>query len=369
MPRTPEEYKVLRNRYKPEEIKLIFLLESPPANGAYFYDPESLHNEFLFMAMMKIIGFRCDNLNREIKILGLNRFQEEGYFLIDATYQPVNDIFNPDVKNNKIFQDSELLLADLNELKAKENKTPIILVKTNIFTLYNDFLTERDFNIYNENITVPFPSTGQQISFHQRIDEVLCCHKILNDQLLAKSYLSYGIPHEYITHRAQAKAIVLGADPSNFSDSGKTVKLNTVFALGSPEKRYFKAILNNLKSVGLNLGNIYVQNLVRNYMTQETSDNKLWLNFVEIWKPLLKQDLDILNPQRNLPILATAECILNALLNHFVEKIPAKDYFEKCIVIKPEQNYLERTIIPCFRRHYAYQTYPKYADIIKKNLI
>ena len=139
---------------------------------------------------------------------------------------------------------------------------------------------------------MPFPSTGQQSKFHQRLNEIFCCHKILNDQKLAKSYLPCGIPHEFAVHRSQVKAIVLGADPSNFTDSGKTVKLNTVFALGSPEKRYFSAILKNLKAVDLNLGNIYVQNLVRNYMTEETSDNKLWLDFVEVWKPLLKQDLE-----------------------------------------------------------------------------
>jgi hypothetical protein len=32
-------YHKLRARYQPVKIKLVFLLESPPASGKYFYDP------------------------------------------------------------------------------------------------------------------------------------------------------------------------------------------------------------------------------------------------------------------------------------------------------------------------------------------
>lgn len=366
MPRTPEEYKSLRNKFKPNNIKFIFLLESPPVSGAYFYDPESLEHEWLFKAMMKIIGFKFGELNVQSKKSGLDAFKEAGYYLIDATYKPVNQIEDRNVRNITIMEGFDGLLNEMSELKVKDKKTPVILIKANIFALFNNCLKSKGFNIINEGIVVPFPSHGQQGRFYQRMNEIFTCQKVLKNEHLSTKYLCYGVPCEYVKKRKDVKAIILGADPSNFSNSGETVKIKTVFDLGGQDERYFRSILTNINEVGLNLKNIYVQNLVRNFMTEETAKNKLWLDFVELWKPLLKQDLDLLNPGKNIPVFATAECILNSLLNPDVKKIPAKEYFEKCIVIKPEQNFLERTIIPCFRRHYPYKDYPAYVEHIKK---
>lgn len=368
MPRTPEEYKTLRNRFKPDNIKLIFLLESPPASGAYFYDSNSLEHEWLFKAMMKVIGFEIDELNANTKTDGLKAFKNAGNILIDASYIPVNQINDDNLRNIAIMEQFDALLTELEVLNALKKNIPIILVKSNIFALFNSCLKSKRFNIINEGIVVPFPSHGQQGRFHQRINEIFTCQKILKNEILVTKYLPYGIPCEYVKKREEVKAIILGADPSNFSNAGETVKIKTVFDLGGKDDRYFRSILTNIKEVGLNLKNIYVQNLVRNFMTEETAKNKLWLDFVEVWKPLLKQDLDLLNPRKNIPVFATAECILNALLNPDVKKISAKEYFEKCIVLKPEQNYLERTIIPCFRRHYPYQNYPLYIKFINKIL-
>lgn len=368
MPHTPEEYKTLRNRFKPDKIKLIFLLESPPVSGSYFYDPNSLEHEWLFKAMMKIIGYKFIEFNANTKFVGLNAFKEKEYLLIDASYKPVNQINDKNLRNIAIMEEFEVLMKELEELKALEKNIPIILVKANIFALFNSCLKSKGFNIINEGIVVPFPSHGQQGRFHQRINEIFTCQEILKNEKLISKYLSYGIPCEFVKKRKDVKAIILGADPSNFSNSGETVKIKTVFDLGGNDERYFRSILTNIKDVGLNLENVYVQNLVRNFMTEETAKNKFWLDFVEVWKPLLKQDIDIFNPGKNIPVFATAECILNALLNPDVKKIPAKEFFEKCIVIKPEQNYMKRTIIPCFRRHYSYKYYLDYIKYINKIL-
>ena len=65
------------------------------------------------------------------------------------------------------------------------------------------------------------------------------------------------------------KAIVLDADPSW---NGRTKEVETVFDIdpqnGSP---FFNPILKNLQCLGLTLDTIYVQNLVKNYFTLETS--------------------------------------------------------------------------------------------------
>ena len=48
-------YLKLRQKYLPKKIKLIFLLESPPESGDYFYNSDSRTTESLFSSMMKIM--------------------------------------------------------------------------------------------------------------------------------------------------------------------------------------------------------------------------------------------------------------------------------------------------------------------------
>jgi hypothetical protein len=50
---TPAEYLRFRERHLPNYTKIIFVLESPPKSGKYFYNSEGLVSEPLFGAMMK----------------------------------------------------------------------------------------------------------------------------------------------------------------------------------------------------------------------------------------------------------------------------------------------------------------------------
>jgi len=128
MPRTTEHYKAFRNQFKPEGIKLIFLLESPPANGGYFYDTSDVANQFLFKAMMQLVSFEYQNpLTPIIKEQGLRRFQSCGCLLMDATYTPVNQLNNGD-RNLLILANYPNLFADLQANCSGSNR--IIIVKT-----------------------------------------------------------------------------------------------------------------------------------------------------------------------------------------------------------------------------------------------
>jgi len=82
-----EYYFHLRNKYRPENIKIVYVLESPPASGKYFYNEEGSINEPLFSAMMKLLNFNPQN-KRE----GLTYFANSGHFLVDAIYEPVNKL-------------------------------------------------------------------------------------------------------------------------------------------------------------------------------------------------------------------------------------------------------------------------------------
>ena len=180
---------------------------------------------------------------------------------------------------------------------------------------------------------------------------------ILNDVSLSNTYLDikeYPLPKPYCpNNKENIKAFVLGTDPSNISDKGKTRLVEYVFDIGR-DKRYFNSINLNLKEIGLKLENVFVQNMVGNYMDKETSSNPYWESFAEIWLPVIKQEFDLIDPQRKLPVLLTAHCILKVLLlNPSDLRIPS-DYYNniKDIPIHPGNNKLERNLVPFYRHSF-----------------
>jgi len=160
------EYLTLRRPYEPDNVKLIVVAESPPASGKYFYNPEGRITEPLFAAMIKQLGFSCTN-----KANGLLKFQQCGWVLVDATYEPVNKL-NHSGKIKVIERDYPLLRDDLARM-TPDRLTPLVLIKANVCQFLEPKLLKDKFNVLNGGIRVPFPSTGQQKQFREKLGEIL----------------------------------------------------------------------------------------------------------------------------------------------------------------------------------------------------
>lgn len=159
-------YLRLRKRYLPSKLNLIFLLESPPVSGNYFYDETGKTTEPLFSAFMKFLSYSPAD-----KRDGLEHFKNRGFLLVDATYKQVNKLKGK-VRDYTILSDYNRLIDDLENMCPVKN-IPIILVKANICRMFDERLTERGFNILNKGVVIPFPSHGQQKRFHLEISKVL----------------------------------------------------------------------------------------------------------------------------------------------------------------------------------------------------
>jgi hypothetical protein len=159
-------YLEFRNRYIPASIKVIFVLESPPASGRYFYNPAGSVSEPLFRAMMRDVL----EINPISKEEGLKEFAARGYFLFDATYTPVNRS-KGNARDAIILGDFPLLVAELREYAG--HQTGIVLVKANVCGLLEPKLRDLGFNVLNQGMLIPFPSSGQQSKFRSAIQKVL----------------------------------------------------------------------------------------------------------------------------------------------------------------------------------------------------
>jgi len=176
------------------------------------------------------------------------------------------------------------------------------------------------------------------------------------NRLFPNKILPYEYPKPYPSkgfNPTLVKAIVLGCDPSNFSNNGETNQLETVFGIEGVGKdgRYFAGILKNLNEVGLTLTDIYVQNLCRNYFYKETKKNDIWYNAAALWRKTLKDELNQLGIPQRVPVFLTAEELYRALVNEKHTLRQCKEFYQtpELIPIKPSENHLERPFIPLFR--------------------
>lgn len=155
-------YKKLRDKFLPEKLKVVFVLESPPFSGKYFYDPKGNKKEYLFKIMMKFIDYKPQD-----KLDGLKEFSKRGYFLIDSTYDQINGVKNFKKRNYKIITNIPNLVNDLEKI-VKSKRVKIIPIQKNVCKIISGPLESVGFNVLNRDI--PFPHFTQVKCFFEKLN-------------------------------------------------------------------------------------------------------------------------------------------------------------------------------------------------------
>lgn len=75
----------LRRQYRPEQVRLLFIGESPPASGRFFY----ARNSGLYRAMLEVFKSVDPGIRDETF---LDVFQASGCYLVDLCPQPVDHL-------------------------------------------------------------------------------------------------------------------------------------------------------------------------------------------------------------------------------------------------------------------------------------
>lgn len=162
-----QEYISLRNKYLPKNIKVIFVLESPPAGHGYFYNPEGRVSEVLFRSYMKLLG-----ITPLSKDQGLKELAKKGWLLVNPIYQPVNKLSDKEA-DRLILKNYQTFVADLKVLISGDKNVPIILVKSNILRLLEVPLLADGFNVINQKLLIPFPLHYHADRFHKSVLSLL----------------------------------------------------------------------------------------------------------------------------------------------------------------------------------------------------
>lgn len=160
------EFIRLRNEYRPREVKFCFIFESPPAHGGYFYDPSGRVTELLFRSLVKTLFGK----NFETKDEGLRHFQKEGYYLVNPIYTPVNKVSDK-TADEMILANYETFKKDL--IKEGLKDVPLIIVKSNVWKLLKDRLSDDGFTVLNRDVMIPFPMHYHFESFREKVSSLL----------------------------------------------------------------------------------------------------------------------------------------------------------------------------------------------------
>ena len=169
-------------RYKPATVRLLFIAEAPPAFrfNRLFYFEGLRDGDTLFLEMMKTlygcaVGFTENSFLRGSSAEGIRgrktellaHFMREGYFLVDASEEPMPDRASSSQKLALLRASLPHLIVRLDEL-AIEKSAPIVLIGGVTYSACAQHLTNLGFNVINRAM-IDHPARGGQVRFRQKL--------------------------------------------------------------------------------------------------------------------------------------------------------------------------------------------------------
>lgn len=165
MPDIFEQYYTL---FIPKTIKVLFIAESPPSFEGeiptkYFFMKETVGAEPLFSTIMLAVYNIRYKRNPEYKLELLNRFRDDGYYLMDAVEYPINT--NEYQIEHEIKINKSRFIERISELRHSgriTNNTKVILIKKSVYNVYKNLM---ELNILNNDfIAFPFWCNNEKIA-------------------------------------------------------------------------------------------------------------------------------------------------------------------------------------------------------------
>jgi hypothetical protein len=142
-----------RKRFRPNRITTLFVGESRPHSGAFFYD----QNSNLFKAMKKAFDAGDDFLEL---------FQTSGFYLDDLVEEPVNKI-EKRARKARCRENIPSLAARI----KKYNPEAIVILMCGIRPMVVEAMFKAGLTY--EPYCTPFPTFGNQRRFHEAMIKII----------------------------------------------------------------------------------------------------------------------------------------------------------------------------------------------------
>jgi hypothetical protein len=149
-------------KYKPDRTRVLYVAESPPQTAdRYFYFENVKRDDWLWIALMKALcpsEWGCTKQERPRKAQWLSKFQDDGFWLIDAVKEPVRGS-----RRQRVALIESAAPALIEEIRGIDPEQ-VILIKATVHQALYRALTNAGLLVANET-PVPFPAAGRQGQF------------------------------------------------------------------------------------------------------------------------------------------------------------------------------------------------------------
>lgn len=154
---------------------MLFIAEAPPlATDRFFYFESVTTHDWLFLALMRCLYQEARDIEtivlRARKAEFLTRFAADGYFLIDATDDPIPKECSVRERLRRITEGVPALVGKARSFAS--SGTRIVLISGSVFRACAVSLKTAGFNVLNTE-AVDFPSMGHQRDFARKLGRLL----------------------------------------------------------------------------------------------------------------------------------------------------------------------------------------------------
>ena len=147
------EFEKIRKSFRPERITTLFVGESAPSGGTFFYNENSNL-------------FRCMKRAFDGQATFLDDFKSSGFYLDDLVLIPVNKLERQD--RSALRQQSISALADR---LADYKPMAIVILMHAIVPMVRKAMLKAGISC--ESYSTPFPTFGNQNRFHNKMIEII----------------------------------------------------------------------------------------------------------------------------------------------------------------------------------------------------
>ena len=157
-------YEEAAARYAPARTRVLFVAESPPAAlHRYFYYPDVREHDHLWLGLMKALyptEFGEASEERTRKHEWLERFQADGYQLIDAVKEPLTGTTRQ--REAVVREHTDRVVQEVREIGPRQ----VLLLTATVFRSLLFPLTEAGVFVVAKKLSLT-RSSGQR-TFHER---------------------------------------------------------------------------------------------------------------------------------------------------------------------------------------------------------
>ncbi len=171
------QFEKARQKFKPKKIKYLLIAETPPKSNSdrFFYFENVENQDSLFLETIKLLYPRettplKPKEIRKRKKEFLEKFKNDGFYLIDSLDQPFENKYSTS-KKIKLIKDGQKALGEKIQNLLSE-QTKVILIAVPVFKANFQFLKNQNVPIINEE-AIDFPGSGGQKKFREKMNRIL----------------------------------------------------------------------------------------------------------------------------------------------------------------------------------------------------